>query len=51
MRNGGEQGHLSFLQKSGWGTVGEGGLVMTAYELFRSAMQGVGKKTKLLTAP
>lgn len=31
MRNGGEQGHLSFLQKSGWGTVGEGGLVITAY--------------------
>jgi hypothetical protein len=30
MRKGGEQGHFSFLQKAGWGTVGEGGLVMTA---------------------
>jgi hypothetical protein len=30
MRKGGEQGHFSFLQKAGWGTVVEGGLVMTA---------------------
>ena len=51
IRKGGEQGHFSFLQKAGWGTVVEGGLVMTAYESTALALQSIVMKSDLLTAP